>query len=181
MPILEIFVSPDQQWAAQHPKCPAPHLDSVWISAPHTRCWGWTGVSQLPPLKQMWPDQGLQREGCRWSAYLLPNSLRICCVSSIYFQGFPGGASDKEPAEDVRDLHSVSGLGRSPGGGHGNPLWHSFLENPMDRGDWQATVHRVTKSRTQLKWLRRKAHYIFSGLHMTRSSLSLTKPLCRIE
>ena len=83
--------------------------------------------------------------------------------------------------EDIRDLHSIPGLGRSPGGGHGKPFWHSFLENPMDRGAWQATVHRVTKSRTQLKRLRRKAHYIFSGLHMTRSSLSLTKPPCRIE
>ena len=181
MPILEIFVSPHQQWTAQHPKCPVPHLDSVRISASHTRCWLWTGASQLPPLKRMWPDQGLQRQGHRWSAYLLPNSLRICCVSSIYFQGFPGGASDKEPAEDIRDLHSIPGLGRSPGGGHGNPFWHSFLENPMDRGAWQATVHRVTNSRTQLKRLRRKAHYIFSGLHMTRSSLSLTKPPCRIE
>ena len=42
------------------------------------------------------------------------------------------------------DLGSIPGWGRSPGGGHGNPLWFSYLENPMDRGAWQATDHRVT-------------------------------------
>ena len=45
----------------------------------------------------------------------------------------------------------IPGSGRSPGGGHGNPLQYSCLENPMDRGAWQATVHRVTQSQTQLK------------------------------
>ena len=49
-------------------------------------------------------------------------------------------------AGDVRDAGSILGSGRSPGGGHGNPLQYSFLENPMDRGAWQAIVHRVAKS-----------------------------------
>ena len=49
---------------------------------------------------------------------------------------------------DVRGAGSIPGLRRSPGGGHGNPLQYSCLENPMDRGAWQATVHRVAKSRT---------------------------------
>ena len=44
----------------------------------------------------------------------------------------------------------ISGLGKSPGGGHGNPLQYSCLENPMDRGPWWATVHGVTKNQTQL-------------------------------
>ena len=44
-------------------------------------------------------------------------------------------------AEEVRDLGSIPGLGRSPGGGHGNPLQYSCLENPIDRGAWWATVH----------------------------------------
>ena len=44
-------------------------------------------------------------------------------------------------------------LGRSSGGGHGNSLQYSYLENPMDNGSWQGTVHRVTKSQTQLKQL----------------------------
>ena len=55
-------------------------------------------------------------------------------------------------AGDIRDAHSIPGLGRS-GGGHGNPLQYSCLKNPMDRGDWWATVHGVTKSRTRLKRL----------------------------
>ena len=56
-------------------------------------------------------------------------------------------------AGDIRDLGSIPGLGRSPGGGHGNPLQYSCLENPMDRGAWRATVHGVAKSWTRLKGL----------------------------
>ena len=48
-------------------------------------------------------------------------------------------------SSDVRDTGSIPGLGRSPGGGHHNPLQYSCLENPMDRGAWWATVHRVTE------------------------------------
>ena len=51
-------------------------------------------------------------------------------------------------AGDGADKGSVPGLGRSPGEGNGNPLQYSCLENPMDRGAWQATVHRVAKSQT---------------------------------
>jgi len=54
-------------------------------------------------------------------------------------------------AGDVRDMGSIPGSERSPGGGHGNLLQYSCLENPMDRGPWRATVHRVAKSQTQLK------------------------------
>ena len=71
--------------------------------------------------------------------------------------GFPGGTSGKEPAlpmqVDITDPSSIPGLGRSPGGGYGNPFQYSCLENPMDRGAWQGSVHRVTKSWTQLKQL----------------------------
>ena len=54
-------------------------------------------------------------------------------------------------AGDLRDTRSIPGSGRAPGGGHGNPLQYSCLENPMDRGAWRATVQGVTKSWTQLK------------------------------
>ena len=69
--------------------------------------------------------------------------------------GFPGGTSGKEPANggDIRDTGSIPGLGRSPGGGHGNPLQYSYLENSMDRGAWQAMVHKSAKCQTWLKWL----------------------------
>ena len=56
-------------------------------------------------------------------------------------------------AGDIRDAGLIPGLGRSPGEGHGNPLQYSCLENLMDRGAWQITVHRVATSQTQLKRL----------------------------
>ena len=65
--------------------------------------------------------------------------------------GFPGGSMVKNPPANAGDQGAISGSGRAPGGGHGNPLQYSCLENPMDRGAWQAIVHRVAKSRTQLK------------------------------
>ena len=60
----------------------------------------------------------------------------------------PGGPDSKESACHAGDLGLIPGLGRSPGGGHGNPLQYSCLENSMDRGAWRATVHGVAKSRT---------------------------------
>ena len=53
-------------------------------------------------------------------------------------------------ARDQGAMGSIPGLGRTPGEGNGNPLQHSGLENPMDRGAWQATIHGVAKSQTQL-------------------------------
>ena len=67
--------------------------------------------------------------------------------------GLPGGSVVKNPpanAQDTGDADLIPGLEGSPGGGNGNPLQGSCLENPMDRGAWRATVHGVTKSRTQL-------------------------------
>ena len=64
--------------------------------------------------------------------------------------GFPGGKARKESTCKAGDLGLIPGLGRSPGEGNGNPLQYSCMENPMDRGAWQATVHGVTMSRTQL-------------------------------
>ena len=61
-------------------------------------------------------------------------------------------------AEATGDAGSISGLGRSPGEGNGNPLQYPCLENPMDRGAWWATVHGVAKSQTWLKWLSRQAY-----------------------
>ena len=55
---------------------------------------------------------------------------------------------------DIRDMGLIPVFGRYPGGGHGNPLQYSCLENPMDRGAWRATVHGVSQSQTRLKRLR---------------------------
>ena len=71
-------------------------------------------------------------------------------------------------AGDIRDLGSILGLGRSPGGRDGNPLQYSCLKNPMDRGAWWATVHIVEKSQRQLKQL---------SMHV---NLSLLRPVLGI-
>ena len=72
-------------------------------------------------------------------------------MAPIIYQGlgFPGGTNGKEPAcqcGDIKDTGLIPGLGRSPGGGHGNQLQYSCLENPIDRGAWRATDHGVAKS-----------------------------------
>ena len=74
-------------------------------------------------------------------------------------------------ARDTRDMGSVSGSGRTSGGGHGDPLQYSCLENPMDRGAWRATVHRVARVRhdgsdlaqhTCNKWIELSPHILLS-------------------
>ena len=59
-----------------------------------------------------------------------------------------GAVVKNPPVGDIRDMSLIPGLERSPGEGNGNPLLYSCLENPMDRGAWWATVHRVSKSQT---------------------------------
>ena len=74
---------------------------------------------------------------------------------------FPFGSGGKESVCNAGDLGSLPGLERSPGEGNGNPLQYSCLENPMDGGAWQATVHQVAKSRMDLLSL--LFHHKFSG------------------
>ena len=69
---------------------------------------------------------------------------------TIFLVGFPCDSADKESTCNAGDLGLIPGLGRSPGGGHGNPLQCSYLENPMDRGAWWTTLHVVAESQTQL-------------------------------
>ena len=63
-------------------------------------------------------------------------------------EGFPDGSDSKESACNAGDTGLIPGLGSSPGGGNGNRLWYSCLENPVDGGAWWAAVHGVAKSRT---------------------------------
>ena len=82
----------------------------------------------------------------------------------------------KNPADnagDIRNAGSIPGSGRSLGGGDGNPLQYSCLENPMDRGPWHATVRRVAKSQTQLKKFsmhRRAVNTLFAPLTLFHST-----------
>ena len=71
---------------------------------------------------------------------------------------FPGGSVGKESACNAGDTGLIPGSGRSPEGGHGNLLQYSCLENSVDRGVWQTTVHRVAKRLTQLKQLSTHTH-----------------------
>ena len=89
------------------------------------------------------------------------NSLKTA-IDNMYMNGWASQVAlvIKNPStnpRDVRDMGSITGSGRSPGGGHNNPLQCSFLENPKDRGAWRATVHKVSKSRTRLKHLSMQA------------------------
>ena len=85
--------------------------------------------------------------------YLCPsvplNQTHVFYGLSVRCWGFPDCLVGKESAcniGDEGDTSSVLELGRSPGGGNSNPLQYSYLENPMDRGPWWATVQRLTKS-----------------------------------
>ena len=66
-------------------------------------------------------------------------------LKKIFQRGFPGNSVVKNPPANAGDAGLIPGLGRPPGEENGNPLWYSFLENSMDRGAWQATVHGVEK------------------------------------
>ena len=91
---------------------------------------------------------------CMWTALCM-------CYVHIWHRlwGFPGGAVSHSGR--LRDAGLIPGLGRTSGGGHGNPLQYSCLENPMGIGAWWATVHRVAKSQTRLKWLSVHPRYTY--------------------
>ena len=77
----------------------------------------------------------------------------VVCVCILYSSGLPWWLSGKDSAcnaGNAGDSSSVPASGRFPGGGHGNPFQDSCLENPMDRGAWHTTGHRVEKSLTRL-------------------------------
>ena len=101
---------------------------------------------RLPARDQ--DSAGTWRAGTRkW----VDDSRRENCKSRLSIDagddapGLPGGLNGEELACQARDAGLIPGSGRSPGGGHGNPLQYSCLENPMDKGAWRAAVHGVTK------------------------------------
>ena len=115
------------------------------------------------PLTIAWPRQvtfppwGSSQRGICHKLSL--GYLQLLDLVEIYLYPSPGMVVEVKnlpaKARDIRYAGSVPGFGRSSGGGYSNPLQYSCLENPMDRGAWRATVHRVTKSWTQLKQLSR--------------------------
>ena len=105
----------------------------------------WTEHS---PWDSIESDTTVQLCSVQWTSLRLPRWLSskkfACHCMTLVVNNSPAKAGD------LRDVDSISGLGRSPGGGTGKPLQYSYLGNSMDRGAWQATVHRVTKSQTWL-------------------------------
>ena len=97
---------------------------------------------------------------------------KLFSKDTCLFAGLPWWCSSKESASNLGatgDVGWTPGSGRSPGGGNGNPLQYSCLENPMDRGDWGVTVHEVAKSRTQLKRLSMHLQGVSGLHHLTRT------------
>ena len=96
------------------------------------------------PTSQLFAS-GSQSIGASASELVPPLSIFL-----FFWRCFPGGSDGKESVSNAGDLGLIPGLGRSPGEKNGYPLQYFCLENPMDRGAWQTTVHGVAKSQTQL-------------------------------
>ena len=90
------------------------------------------------------------------SIYIVLITIHRASQVALVVQNSPANA------RDIRDTGSIPRSGRSPGGGHGNLLQYSSLENPMDREAWQATVHRVAQSQTRLKQLSTQYTLLFT-------------------
>ena len=79
--------------------------------------------------------------------YFKPPGCPLVTAALGYERGFPSVSAVKDPPDNAGDPDSIPESGRSSGGGNGNPLQYSYLENPMDRGAWRATVHGVQRVR----------------------------------
>ena len=159
---------PQTTWEHTHP------IRAFWWGAPSLSTQVLEGSEQK--LQQLLPLlEGNRAVRPCYSSLLFtqdptPRSHRHFWLTGNHFTSIIkslGAAGGKEPAHQCRRhkrCRFYPGLGRSPGEGHGNPLQYSYLENPMDRGAWRATVHRVTKSRTWLKQL--STHTCMLGGHL---------------
>ena len=127
-------------------------LVSEWYKQKHARKGGdadlrtWHSVAVFTAVD--WAEQ------CAWdiAPFILPVFIKHALHGNSWVKhqilGFPCGSAGKESTCNAGDLGSIPGLGRSPGEGYRNPLKYSCLENSMDRGAWQGTVHGVTESDT---------------------------------
>ena len=133
---------------------------TLWCPLSRSKLW-----DSFVPLYCTWwggsPTEFLETPGNRgWSIKrLCENNINVLADFSL--TAVVAGASQvvlvvktlPANAGDIRDADLIPGSERSPGGGHGNPVQYSCLENPIDRGAWQALVHGVLQSQSQLKWL----------------------------
>ena len=116
-------------------------LSAQWINSPPL----WTSAGSWKPG----PTISLSLTFQSWSQRVLNSSIKLQGFSGSVVNNLPGNAGD------TRDAGSIPRTGRSPGGGNGNPLQYSCLENSTDKATWQATVHGVAKT---WAWLSNRAH-----------------------
>ena len=129
--------------------------DSLHVFRIHIWTWIVITLEQVLPLSvNVCPSKG--SEYSHYTVTMKQREKLNSCLKYSLGGAFPGGAALKNsPAiQKMQETWvSIPGSRRSPGGGHGNPLQCTCLENPMDRGAWWAVVYGVTQSRTRLKWL----------------------------
>ena len=124
---------------------------------------------EFPPWLSLWVSWERSRLQCRrptFDSRLGKTPWRRDMLPTPVFLGFPGGSAGKESAckaGDTGDAGLIPGSGRSPGGGYGNPLQYSCLENPMDTGAWQDSVPGVAKSWTRPRHLSTHACHSHPG------------------
>ena len=102
------------------------------------------GPQSPPPAEELWAQAFCSHH----RVYLLHSSAIVFLFVFTRLSGLPGSLDGKQSTCNAGDLGLIPGSGRSPGEGNDNPLQYFCLENPMDGGAWQATVHGVAKSRT---------------------------------
>ena len=121
-------------------------------------------------VEKEWPFGGhssvqVEKGGSVNSLLTIDNNTELYIWVALVVKNLPANAGD------VREAGSVPGWGRSPGGGNGNPLLYSCLENPIDRGAWLATVQSVINSQTQLKRLSTQDSRSFSSITRKKNVL----------
>ena len=121
-------------------------------------------------VEKEWPFGGhssvqVEKGGSVNSLLTIDNNTELYIWVALVVKNLPANAGD------VREAGSIPGWGRSPGGGNGNPLLYSCLENPIDRGAWLATVQSVINSQTQLKRLSTQDSRSFSSITRKKNVL----------
>ena len=122
--------------------CPLPSMSCV--------AYGTLQFIQMQNWYRMITDTELIKTDTNQNWYRIITLRCTISVTLLSCVSFPNGSDGKESTCNTGELGSVPEQGTSPGGGHGNPLQYSCLENPMDRGAWWALVHGVAKSQTRL-------------------------------
>ena len=140
------------------------------------KCGLWTSSLSLTSTLVRNVDSQVSPQTCWLRMYVDPwviclpiNTWEALTQASRASQGALAVKNPPADAGDIRDVGLIPGSGRSPGGGHGNPLQYSCLENPMDRGAWRAAVHGIAKSQTRLKRLSTYEHTHNTGQELLNS------------